>query len=246
MSSIWSSAASQASASPFGTTGMGPTPGGGAATKFQSILQSSGNQSASPGQLGLSASASAAKSVASPMDTSTSSGSSSTSDAMISANDFLSLLVTEMQNQDPTADTDPNAYVDQLVQINSLEQLISINQNLSTALGVTPTSSVQGSPQVEAAATPSAAAKVKPGAESTGAGLSGNSSTSSRASASAALANGIGKPAGITSQTSTTHGNLSLPSDHPAAHSVARALNGKNSGAGHGHAIRDIPTRSLP
>ena len=27
----------------------------------------------------------------------------------ISANDFLTLLVTEMQNQDPTADTDPNA-----------------------------------------------------------------------------------------------------------------------------------------
>ena len=31
----------------------------------------------------------------------------SSSSATISANDFLTLLVTEMQNQDPTADTDP-------------------------------------------------------------------------------------------------------------------------------------------
>ncbi len=41
---------------------------------------------------------------------------SGTSDtATISANDFLTLLVTEMQNQDPTADTDPNEYINQLV-----------------------------------------------------------------------------------------------------------------------------------
>src|SRR5215469_7066445 len=53
----------------------------------------------------------------------------------ISANDFLTLLVTEMKNQDPTAQTDPNEYINQLVQVNSLEQLIQINQDLSTALG---------------------------------------------------------------------------------------------------------------
>src|ERR1700743_3487815 len=51
------------------------------------------------------------------------------SDASITANDFLTLLVAEMKNQDPTADTDPNAYIDQLVQVNSLQQLIQINQN---------------------------------------------------------------------------------------------------------------------
>ena len=65
---------------------------------------------------------------------STSSASTSSS-ATISANDFLQLLVSEMKNQDPTADTDPNEYINQLVQVNSLEQLISINQDL------TPTSS---------------------------------------------------------------------------------------------------------
>jgi flagellar basal-body rod modification protein FlgD len=62
----------------------------------------------------------------------TATGSSSEGDsASISANDFLTLLVTEMKNQDPTANTDPNEYINQLVQVNSLQQLISINQTLT-------------------------------------------------------------------------------------------------------------------
>ncbi len=72
--------------------------------------------------------------------------SSSTSDsATISANDFLTLLVTEMQNQDPTATTDPNEYINQLVNVNSLEQLISINQTLTGAMGTTSDSQSTGS-----------------------------------------------------------------------------------------------------
>ena len=55
--------------------------------------------------------------------------SSSQNPAVVTANDFLTLLVTELKNQDPTANTDPNAYVNQLVQVNSLQQLIQINQN---------------------------------------------------------------------------------------------------------------------
>jgi flagellar hook protein FlgE len=86
--------------------------------------------------------------LATPMDSSTtgtsSSSDSSSDSATISANDLLTLLVTEMQNQDPTADTDPNEYIDQLVQVNSLEQLIDINQTLSTDLGSTSTSSGAG------------------------------------------------------------------------------------------------------
>ncbi len=67
---------------------------------------------------------------AQPVKSQTTGTNSTSSDdsATISANDFLTLLVTEMQNQDPTADTDPNEYINQLVQVNSLEQLISINQ----------------------------------------------------------------------------------------------------------------------
>ena len=58
--------------------------------------------------------------------------SSSGNSATIAANDFLTLLVTEMKNQDPTAATDPNQYVNQLVQVNSLQQLISINETLQS------------------------------------------------------------------------------------------------------------------
>ncbi|MDI3254916.1 MAG: flagellar hook capping FlgD N-terminal domain-containing protein [Bacillota bacterium] len=63
---------------------------------------------------------------------SSSSASSTGSGTEITANDFLTLLVAEMKNQDPTATTDPNAYIDQLVQVNSLEQLIQINQEVGS------------------------------------------------------------------------------------------------------------------
>ncbi len=57
----------------------------------------------------------------------------------ITSNDFLTLLVTEMKNQDPTQPTDPNAYIQQLVSVNSLQQLISINQVLTSTTTSTPT-----------------------------------------------------------------------------------------------------------
>ncbi|MCU1225805.1 MAG: flagellar hook capping protein [Edaphobacter sp.] len=57
--------------------------------------------------------------------------------ATITGNDFLTLLVTELKNQDPTQPTDPNAYIQQLVGVNSLQQLIQINQGI-TSLGTTP------------------------------------------------------------------------------------------------------------
>ena len=51
--------------------------------------------------------------------------------ADITSSDFLTLLVSELKNQDPTQPTDPNAYIQQLVGVNSLQQLIQINQGLS-------------------------------------------------------------------------------------------------------------------
>src|ERR1700761_2111988 len=50
----------------------------------------------------------------------------------ITSDDFLTLLVSELQNQDPTQPTDPNQYITQLAQVNSLEQLVSINQGIGT------------------------------------------------------------------------------------------------------------------
>jgi flagellar basal-body rod modification protein FlgD len=50
----------------------------------------------------------------------------------ITSSDFLTLLVSELQNQDPTQPTDPNAYISQLVGVNSLQQLISIDQGITS------------------------------------------------------------------------------------------------------------------
>jgi flagellar basal-body rod modification protein FlgD len=63
---------------------------------------------------------------------STSSASSATDSSNITSNDFLTLLVSELKNQDPTQPTDPNQYITQLAQVNSLQQLISINQGIGT------------------------------------------------------------------------------------------------------------------
>lgn len=60
----------------------------------------------------------------------------------ITSNDFMTLLVTEMKNQDPTQPTDPNAYIQQLVGVNSLQQLIAIHQDLTTT--ITPPAPVGG------------------------------------------------------------------------------------------------------
>ena len=75
-------------------------------------------------------STSATDGTASSSSSSSSSAASSSSD--ITANDFLTLLVSELQNQDPTQPTDPNEYITQLAQVNSLQQLVSINQGIGT------------------------------------------------------------------------------------------------------------------
>lgn len=145
-----------------------------------------------------------------PMDSSTTgagstsgSDSSSSDSTTISANDFLTLLVTEMQNQDPTADTDPNEYIDQLVEVNSLEQLIDINQTLSGDVGST--SQGTGSD----ATTQSAG---------TTAGLTG-----------AGIASAAAKLRGTAPATAIGNapGNLSVPHANPAAQRVAHALDGR-------------------
>jgi flagellar basal-body rod modification protein FlgD len=44
---------------------------------------------------------------------------------------FLNLLVTELQNQDPTSPVDPTQMVGQMVSLNQLNQLMAINSTLS-------------------------------------------------------------------------------------------------------------------
>jgi len=163
-----------------------------------------------------------------PSGTSSTSSSNDSSDssATISANDFLTLLVTEMQNQDPTSDTDPNEYINQLVNVNSLEQLIDINQTLSTDLGSTSSTSGTGaSPQaVGAASSPTTSATPASAAASsrTAAHLAGSPLSSTAASnASAPQA----------ASTQRIAGNLSAPNASPAARRVGHALVGRTHAA---------------
>ncbi len=46
---------------------------------------------------------------------------------------FLTLLVSQLQNQDPLNPTDSNQFVSQLTAYSQLEQLIAINQNTAPA-----------------------------------------------------------------------------------------------------------------
>jgi flagellar hook assembly protein FlgD len=92
------------------------------------------------------------------MKSSAQAASSTSPDAStITSSDFLTLLVSELQNQDPTEPTDPNAYITQLVGVNSLQQLISIDQGV-TALEPTTTTHVSrsSSAELEGYANPSA------------------------------------------------------------------------------------------
>lgn len=132
------------------------------------------------------------------------SGGASAGSATISANDFLTLLVTEMQNQDPTAQTDPNEYVNQLVAVNSLEQLIGINQTLTTDLGTPASTSNASTPAAEAGSVHTAAPM---------AAASGGAKT---------LAHPV-------AQTVLAPGNLSVPAANPAAQRVAHALDGRKA-----------------
>jgi flagellar basal-body rod modification protein FlgD len=71
--------------------------------------------------------------------------SSTASDNGLNPNDFMSLLVAEIQNQDPTNPMDPTSFMTQLVNLNQLEQVTQINQvvqqfsNSSATSATTPT-----------------------------------------------------------------------------------------------------------
>ncbi len=153
---------------------------------------------------------------------------SSTNQATITANDFLTLLVTEIQNQDPTTQTDPMQYITQLVGVNSLEQLVQITQTLTTATGsATPTGSATSSPSP--AATPAAAAKSSTASASAASAIAGHllplgSHVQLPASADTAVANAFTQASSLPTQ-------AQAPSQVPLNPEVMRALQHSIPGA---------------
>ena len=54
----------------------------------------------------------------------------SSKDAVMGKEDFLTLLVAQLQNQDPLNPDDPTEFTAQLAQFSSLEQLFSLNESM--------------------------------------------------------------------------------------------------------------------
>lgn len=71
----------------------------------------------------------AAATAAASASSSSPSGAASVSTTL---NTFLSLLTTQLKNQDPLNATDPNQFTQEIVQINTLEQQVAGNSTLST------------------------------------------------------------------------------------------------------------------
>src|ERR1700722_3068115 len=62
-------------------------------------------------------------------------------------NTFLTLLTTQLQNQDPLSPLDTNQFTQQLVEFSSVEQQINMNSNLQTLISLQQTSEVTSAMQ---------------------------------------------------------------------------------------------------
>ena len=85
----------------------------------------------------VSTATSATSSAASSSTAASSSSTNSVTDLGSNFNDFLNLLMTQLQNQDPTSPMDTNTFTSQLVQYASVEQQINTNNNLTTLIQAT-------------------------------------------------------------------------------------------------------------
>jgi flagellar basal-body rod modification protein FlgD len=91
----------------------------------------------------ISSSTAAAASAASVPITNT--GTSALGSLSNNFNNFLQLLMTQLQHQDPSSPMDANQFTSQLVQFSSVEQQISTNTNLTQLIALTQASQVQQS-----------------------------------------------------------------------------------------------------
>jgi flagellar basal-body rod modification protein FlgD len=62
------------------------------------------------------------------------------SSQFVSENTFLTLLMTQLQNQDPMNPQDPSQFVSQLASFSSLEQMTAMNTNMQNVLDNSATS----------------------------------------------------------------------------------------------------------
>lgn len=58
-------------------------------------------------------------------------------------NTFLTLLTTQLQNQDPSKPMDPNEFMQQLTQLSQVEQTVTMNEKLDTLIGLVESTQLQ-------------------------------------------------------------------------------------------------------
>lgn len=64
--------------------------------------------------------------------------------ATVDYESFLKLLVTQLQNQDPTAPTDASAFMSQLASFSNVEQAVRSNAKLDQLISMTQVNQAQG------------------------------------------------------------------------------------------------------
>ena len=79
----------------------------------------------------------AAPPVSSPAATASSTPSTAATTQSLGYNDFLTLLMAEMKNQDPTQPMDPSALVSQLATVSEVGQSVQTNTTLASLLTAT-------------------------------------------------------------------------------------------------------------
>jgi flagellar basal-body rod modification protein FlgD len=143
---------------------------------------------------------------------SSSSGSNSTSAASLQQT-FLNLLVTELQNQDPTAPVDPTEMVGQLVSLNQLDQLISINSTLGSLVSGGSSTAATANAAQGPATLPFTAPLATPLATS-GSGATASNPTSAAAAALQQFQTTNARTAGMNSLMNL-YGSMGAPAQNP-------------------------------
>jgi flagellar basal-body rod modification protein FlgD len=75
----------------------------------------------------------------------TNTGTNALSSLSSNFSDFLSLLMTQLQNQDPSSPMDSNTFTSELVEFTQVEQQINTNSDLTQMIGLTQASQVEQS-----------------------------------------------------------------------------------------------------
>jgi len=97
---------------------------------------------------------------------STTTPAASATDPLANESTFLTLLVSQLQNQDPLDPVDSNQFISQLTGYSQLEQLIGIHSDTTSLATGTTAAAASGSTSSTSGATPAAAAAAAAGSAS--------------------------------------------------------------------------------